>query len=94
MPRSYGSGLATGIVISVIAAALAPLWRPAAARYGRQAAKAALRQGMVAYELGRDRIAELSETMDDLLAEAALEHATAATQAEDTLTPHDAPAPR
>jgi hypothetical protein len=75
MARGYGTGLATGIAISVIAAALAPLWRPAAARYGRQAAKAALRQGLVAYEFGRDRFAELSETMGDIVAEAQVEAA-------------------
>lgn len=75
MPRSYRSGLATGIVISLVAVALAPLWRPAAARYGRQAAKAAIKQGIAAYELSRDRLAELSETMSDVLAEAEVERA-------------------
>jgi hypothetical protein len=76
MARSYGAGLATGIAVSMIAAALAPLWRPAASRYGRQAAKTALKQGMVAYELGRDRLAEVSETVGDMLAEAQVELAT------------------
>lgn len=82
MPRSYGTGLATGIVISVIAATLAPLWRPAAARYGRQAAKAALKQGMVAYELGRDRLAEMSENVADMMAEAQVELAAERTNGE------------
>ncbi|HET9018031.1 MAG TPA: DUF5132 domain-containing protein [Acetobacteraceae bacterium] len=76
MPRSYGTGLVTGIAISVIAAALAPLWRPAAARYGRQAAKVALKQGMVAYELSRDRMAEVSENVADMMAEVQVELAT------------------
>lgn len=87
MPRSYGTGLATGIAISVIAAALAPLWRPAASRYGRQAAKAALKQGMVAYELGRDRLAEMSETVGDIMAEAEVERAAARVNGEAPLEP-------
>ena len=98
MPRSYGAGLATGITISVIAAALAPLWQPAAARYGRRATKAALKHGMGAYELGRDRLAEWSETMGDLMAEAQVERAagqSAAAAAEpEAMPPHPAPAPR
>lgn len=73
MPRSYGAGLVTGLAISAIAAALAPLWRPAASRYGRQAAKAALKQGVVAYELGRDRMAEMSENVADMVAEVQVE---------------------
>jgi hypothetical protein len=76
MPRGYGTGIATGIALSLIAAVFAPLWRPAAARYGRQAAKGALKQGLRAYDLGRDRVAELSETVGDLMAEAQLELGT------------------
>ncbi len=87
MPRSYGAGLATGIAISVIAAVLAPLWRPAASRYGRQAAKAALKQSMVAFELGRDRLAEVSETVADMMAEAQVELAADRVNGEDPAEP-------
>jgi hypothetical protein len=76
MARGYTSGLATGLALGVIAAVLAPLWRPAVSRYGRRAAKTALKQGIVAYELGRDRLAELSETVGDIMAEAQFELAT------------------
>jgi hypothetical protein len=73
MPRGYGSGLVTGIAVSVLAAMFAPLWRPAAARYGRAAARSTIKQALVAYELGRDRLAELGETVSDLVAEAQFE---------------------
>ncbi len=76
MARGYTSGLMTGLALSVLAAFLGPLWRPAASRYGRPAAKAAIKQGLVAFEVGRERLAELGETVEDMLAEAKVELAT------------------
>lgn len=76
MARGYTSGLVTGLVFSVAAAVLGPLWRPAVTRWGRPVAKSAIKQGLIAYEIGRERLAELGETMEDVLAEAQVELAT------------------
>jgi hypothetical protein len=75
MARGFTGGLATGLIVGVIAAALAPLWRPAASRWGRSAAKSAIKQGLDAYETGRGRVAELGEAMEDIVAEAQAERA-------------------
>jgi hypothetical protein len=75
MARGYGSGLATGLVVSAGAALLAPLWRPWLARWGRPAAKEAIKGGLAAYELARGRLAELGEKAQDLVAEAQIERA-------------------
>ncbi|MBV8615783.1 MAG: DUF5132 domain-containing protein [Acetobacteraceae bacterium] len=73
MARGYGAGMATGLAVGVVAAFLRPLWLPAMARWGRPAAKAAIKQGVLAYELGRERVAELGESVSDLVAEAQVE---------------------
>lgn len=76
MARGYASGIATGLILSAGAALLGPLWRPALARWGRPAAKGAVRSGLAAYEVARERFAELGEKAQDLLAEAQIERAT------------------
>ena len=81
MARGYASGLVTGLALSLVAAFLGPLWLPAASRWGRPAAKAAIKQGLVAYELGRERLAEVGETVEDLFAEAKIELASERVQA-------------
>ena len=73
MARGYGAGMATGLAVGVAAAFLRPLWLPVMARWGRPAAKAAVKQGVLAYELGRERVAEIGESMSDLVAEAQVE---------------------
>ena len=75
MARSYTSGLVTGMALSMVAALLAPVWRPAVARWGRPAAKTAVRWGLDAYDSGRERLAELGETMEDMIAEVQVERA-------------------
>lgn len=76
MARAYASGVATGIIVSLAAAALAPVWRPALSRWGRPALKGAIKQGVVAYAVLRERASEMGENMSDLLAEAQVELAT------------------
>jgi hypothetical protein len=73
MARAYASGFLTGVAISLGAALLAPIWRPALSRYGRPAVKATIKQGMTAYEITRVRLAELSEALADIAAEAQME---------------------
>jgi hypothetical protein len=79
MARGYTSGVVTGIVVSIAAAALAPVWRPALSRWGRPALKGAVKQGIVAYAVLRERASEVGENMSDLLAEAQVELATEGT---------------
>jgi hypothetical protein len=76
MARTYATGVATGIVVSLAAAALAPVWRPALSRWGRPALKGAIKQGVVAYAVLRERASEMGENVSDLLAEAQVELAT------------------
>jgi hypothetical protein len=76
MARSYTSGLATGLVFSAVLALLGPLWRPALARWGRPAAKGAIKVGFTACDVMRARLAELGEQGQDLMAEVQLERAT------------------
>lgn len=72
MPRSYGSGILTGVAVSVAAMLLAP----ALSRWGRPLAKEAIKGGLDAYEAGRGRLAEFGEHLEDLVAEAQMERAT------------------
>lgn len=76
MARGYKGGLVTGLVLSAGAALLQPLWRPALERWGRPAAKGAVKGGLTAYEVARGRLAELGEKAQDLVAEAQIERAT------------------
>jgi hypothetical protein len=86
MARGYAIGVVTGIVVSLAAAALAPVWRPALTRWGRPAVKGAIKQGVVAYAVLRERASEMGETMSDLLAEAQVELATESTGETDSET--------
>jgi hypothetical protein len=81
MARGYASGVATGVVISIAAAVFSPVWLPMLARWGRPAAKAAIKGGVIAYAAGRERVAELGESLSDLMAEAQVELTTEPTSA-------------
>jgi hypothetical protein len=63
------TGLAVGIGLVVLAPAVVPALRPMA--------KSMIKAGVVAYEQGRQMLAELSETTSDLVAEARQELAAA-----------------
>ncbi|MBV8914973.1 MAG: DUF5132 domain-containing protein [Acetobacteraceae bacterium] len=76
MARGFKAGIATGLVLSAGLALLEPLWRPALARWGRPAAKGAVKGGLAAYEIARERLAVLGEKAQDLVAEAEIERAT------------------
>ena len=66
-------GLGTGLVAAIGVAVLAPVLSPVL----RSTAKLAIRGGLVAYDYGRQRAAELGEMAGDLAAEARAEAATA-----------------
>lgn len=61
--------LLTGLVVGVAALALAPVLLPTLGRVGRPLAKAALKGAILAYESGRETLAELAELAEDMLAE-------------------------
>ncbi len=61
--------LLAGLVIGIGAYALVPILAPALSRFGRPAAKALIRAGLLGYGRGRETLAELSETAEDLIAE-------------------------
>jgi hypothetical protein len=65
---SYRAGMLTGVGVSLVAAFLLPRW-------GRPAAKAAIKGGMAAYESASETLARLRETLSDITAEAAYERA-------------------
>lgn len=67
-----------GFVLGVAATLLLPLAVTAA----RPRARAALKGGVLAYERGRELLAELGETVDDLVAEVRAEMEEEAAQAE------------
>ncbi len=65
--------LVTGLVVGVATLALAPILLPTLARVGRPVVKAAIKGAILAYQTGRETLAELAEVAEDLLAEARAE---------------------
>jgi hypothetical protein len=68
----FEGGFGTGVVAAIGVAVLAPVVTPVL----RTTAKLAIRGGMIAYDYGRQKAAELSEVAGDLAAEARAEAAT------------------
>jgi Protein of unknown function (DUF5132) len=69
MALGFRTGLLTGVGFSLVAALLLPRW-------GRPAAKAAIKGGIATYETASETLAHLRETLSDIMAEAAFERAT------------------
>lgn len=65
-------GIAIGIGATVLASAVIPVL-PAIARAARPTARAAIKSGIILAERGREFIAEASEEIEDILAEARAE---------------------
>jgi hypothetical protein len=59
--RNAAIGIGIAILVPVVARAVAPFVRPVA--------RSALKMGVVAYEKGREAIAEFGEIVDDMVAE-------------------------
>lgn len=76
MPQTYKAGLITGLAFSLVAALLAPVFRPALSRWGRPIAKGVIKSGLEAYDVTRERFAEIGEHVEDLVAEAQFERVT------------------
>jgi hypothetical protein len=91
MALGFRGGLLTGVALAAAAACALPRW-------GRPAAKAALKGGLAAYEGAAEAAARLREALEDVAAEAAFERAAeraAASEAQEAVpaTP-DGGAPR
>lgn len=65
--------LATGLAIGIAGLFLAPTVLPAVGRMAKPLAKAAIKGGLIAYEKGREMMAEAGEVVEDLTAEARAE---------------------
>jgi galactitol-specific phosphotransferase system IIC component len=71
----------TGLAIGIGAAVLAPVVIPIIASVAKPLAKAAIKGGIQMYERGKEAIAEVSEVVEDMVAEAKSELAQPATAA-------------
>jgi hypothetical protein len=94
MPHTYKAGLFTGLACSLVAALLSPAFRPVVSRWGRPVAKGVIKGGLEAYDLTRERFAEIGEHVEDLVAEAQLERLTQRLGAQDAGTTAVSPEPR
>ena len=62
--------LMTGLAIGIGAAVLAPVVIPVIASVAKPLAKAAIKGGIQLYERGKEAFAEVSEVVEDMVAEA------------------------
>lgn len=77
----FKGNVITGLAVGVGVAILAPVVLPVVAAVVRPLAKSAIKTGIILYEQGLETVAELGEVVDDLVAEAKAEIATAAAPA-------------
>ncbi len=79
-----GGNLVTGLAIAVGTAVLVPAIGPVVGNVLRPAAKAVIKGGIVAYDWGRQTVAQATEAASDMVAEARsdAQHAEAETQPE------------
>ena len=64
----FKSNVVTGLAAGIGATLLAPVLLPMLARIAKPLTKSVIKTGMTVYEKGRESFAELSETVDDLVA--------------------------
>jgi hypothetical protein len=69
----FKGNIVTGLVIGVGSAIVAPLVVPALSKAAKPLAKAAIKGGLALFETGREKLAEMHEVVDDLVAEAKTE---------------------
>lgn len=65
-----GGNILTGVVVAVGATVLVPVVAPVIGSLLRPAAKAAIKGGILAYDRGRQAVAQLGEMASDVAAEA------------------------
>jgi len=69
----FKSNIVTGLAAGIGASLLAPVVLPFLARIAKPLTKSVIKTGITLYEKGVESFAELSETVDDLVAEAKVE---------------------
>jgi hypothetical protein len=77
----FNGNIVTALAAGIGATLLAPVLVPILARAVKPLTKGAIKGGILFYEKGRESFAELSETVDDLVAEAKAEMETGAASA-------------
>jgi Protein of unknown function (DUF5132) len=86
-----GGNILTGVVVAVGATVLVPVVAPAIGSLLRPAAKAAIKGGILAYDRGRQAVAQLGEMASDVAAEARVD-AERATSAQQSTSSENQPA--
>ncbi len=66
----FKGNIVSGLAIGIGSAVIAPMIIPALSKVAKPLAKAAIKSGLLLYETGKERFAEVSEVVDDLVAEA------------------------
>jgi hypothetical protein len=87
-----GGNIVTGLAIGVGGAIVAPLLVPALGGLLRPAAKAVIKGGIVAYDWGRQAVAQVGEATSDMVAEARADTQRAAEAAATAQKPGEAAA--
>ena len=78
-----GGNIIAGVAVAIGAAVLAPVIAPAVSGLLRPAAKAVIKGGILAYDRGRQAVAQVGEMTSDLAAEARADvHAATASAGE------------
>ena len=70
LENMFKGNIGTTLLVGVAAAVAAPLITPAMSNLLRPAAKAVIKGGILAYDQGREAVAQLGETASDIAAEA------------------------
>ncbi|HVO95092.1 MAG TPA: DUF5132 domain-containing protein [Terriglobales bacterium] len=71
------NGMTTGLLVGIGAAILVPALFPVVATAAKPLVKGAIKLGVTLYEKGNEAVAEVSEVIEDLVAEAKSEMAAA-----------------
>ncbi len=77
----------SGLAIGIGAAIIAPVIVPIAASIVKPLAKAVIKGGIMLYEKGKETVAEVSEMVEDVVAEAKAEMAEAHKETTSAVTP-------
>jgi len=81
----------SGLAIGIGAAVLGPIVIPAVANALKPVTKAAIKSGILLYEKGKETFAEVSEVVEDMVAEVKAEMAEAPAETASTVEPGSGP---
>lgn len=83
-----GGNIVTGVAVAVGAAVLVPVVVPALGGILRPVAKTVIKGGILAYDYGRQAVAQMGEVASDMAAEVRAETTEAAAEVRGTPTEH------